>query len=342
MCACGCGKKKLRYDKQGRESKYLPGHNARNKNLKTQEEIMCACGCGEKKFRYDSCWREGRYLPGHFNRGKTLPQKGRPNPKIQGPNHWNWQGGKSEERRDRNSIENNTWRIRVFERDNYTCKLCWMSSYDGIRLNAHHIRPYKNYEELRLDVKNGITLCNECHIKTFGKEEEFVEIFSALVANGVNCGNARPSDVEGNPQPSLGVNTEEGSETRGRGYDLGELEPLRSKMVPCEQCGKMHKQYPCKLKMYARHFCSVKCHNEWNKKHGIMVINNPNRKPKTEVKCTWCGESIYLSPNQMHSKNYFCCLSHYWLWKKGKPPGYAGNSSTSALAERHEIVRTHQ
>lgn len=271
-----------------------------------------------------------------------MPQRGRSNPKIQGPGHWNWQGGKSTNRRDRNSIENNTWRIRVFERDNFTCKWCGITSHEGVRLHAHHIKSYSVHEDLRFNIVNGITLCTDCHIKTFGKEEDFIELFSALVANGVNCGDTRPSKIEGNPQPSLGGNTEEGSETRGRDYDLGELRPLRSVMIPCEQCGKMHKQFPCKLKMYSRHFCSVSCKNEWHKKHGLFASNNPNRKPKTEVKCAWCGKSVYRTPYQMRNKNYFCCCSHYWLWKKGKSPGYVGNSSTSALAERHEIVRTHQ
>lgn len=308
--------------------------------LDKQEEITCACGCGKKKYRYDKYGRESKYFAGHVNQGKTLPQNGRPNPKIQGAKHWNWQGGKALSRRDRQSVENNTWRRRVFERDNFTCQLCGATSYNSTRLHVHHIKHYRGHKELRLNTMNGITLCVDCHIKTIGKEDLFVELFSALVANGVNCGDTRPSDVEGNPQPSLGGNTGEGSETRGRGYDLGELEPLRSVMVPCDQCGKQHKQYPCKFKMYSRHYCSVSCKNEWEKEHGHFALNNPNSKPRTEVKCAWCGKSIYLLPNQMHSTNYFCGRPHYWLWKKGKPQSYAGNSSTSALAERHEIVRT--
>lgn len=288
--------------------------------LEKQEEIVCACGCGKKKLRYDRYGRESRFFTGHCNRGKVLPQNGRPNPKIQGPKHWNWQGGKAEERRDRNSFENNTWRIRVFERDDFTCKWCGITSRDQARLHAHHIRNYSKHEDLRFDVANGITLCTECHIKTFGKEVKFIEFFLALVANGVNCGNTRPSDVEGNPQPIPGGNAGEGSETRGRGYGLGELEPLRSVMVPCDQCEKPHKKFPCKIKANTWQFCSNACKNEWQKEHGTFTVSNPNSKPKTEVKCAWCGKSVYLSPNQLKSKNYFCGLPHYWLWKKGKAP----------------------
>ena len=32
-------------------------------------------------------------------------------------------------------------------------------------LHAHHIKQYKDFEELRYDVNNGITLCNQCHRK---------------------------------------------------------------------------------------------------------------------------------------------------------------------------------
>ena len=52
------------------------------------------------------------------------------------------------------------WRDVVFERDNYTCQDC---GERGGELNAHHIKPYNEYPDLRVDVGNGITLCVECH-----------------------------------------------------------------------------------------------------------------------------------------------------------------------------------
>lgn len=62
--------------------------------------------------------------------------------------------------RDRNTTEYKHWRMSVFERDHYTCVICGKT---GGRLNAHHIKPWAGFEEGRLDVKNGITLCEECH-----------------------------------------------------------------------------------------------------------------------------------------------------------------------------------
>ncbi len=75
-------------------------------------------------------------------------------------------------KRDRNTPEYKQWRCEVFERDKYTCQVCWKS---GVKLNAHHIKRWADNEELRLDVNNGLTLCEPCH-KTEHKAGKYEKV----------------------------------------------------------------------------------------------------------------------------------------------------------------------
>lgn len=75
-----------------------------------------------------------------------------------------WKGGITPiNKLTRSSKEYKEWRRQVYERDDYTCQYCRKK---GGKLQADHIKPFALFEELRFEVSNGRTLCEECHKKT--------------------------------------------------------------------------------------------------------------------------------------------------------------------------------
>jgi hypothetical protein len=97
---------------------------------------------------------------GH-QQGKVPWNKGLHFPQFTGKNNNNWKGGITPENtKIRNSMEYLEWRKLVFKKDDYTCQKCYQIS--GI-LNAHHIESFNNNPNLRTKIKNGVTLCKNCH-----------------------------------------------------------------------------------------------------------------------------------------------------------------------------------
>lgn len=126
---------------------------------------------------------EAKRKMSEVRKGKPSPKKGIPRTEAErkaikesvmktqkyGAEHFNYIDGRSEElmlERKRNPYRD--WRTAVYERDGYTCQRCNDSS--GGNLNAHHIKSFTKYPELRFEVSNGVTLCETCHDVThYGK-----------------------------------------------------------------------------------------------------------------------------------------------------------------------------
>jgi len=160
-CLCDCGEFTL----------------VSNNNLK--QGGVQSCGCYAK----DGLIQRNRVMTGkkhprygcvgamHGLTGKNHPMYGyKPSGELRlklskifsGSNNPNWRGGTSGKRQiEMSKFKYKDWRKDIFEKDNYTCQCCGDQS--GGNLNAHHIKSYCDNPELRTEINNGITFCQDCH-----------------------------------------------------------------------------------------------------------------------------------------------------------------------------------
>lgn len=155
-------------DKFGRFIKGIQPWNTGKKMDKTKMNLSgLSLGCkkGHKKWG-GAVFEKGHpdFVPqesrGHSEETKkkmSLSGRGEHN----GDKAWNWKGGVSRAyKTGYYSVEYKKWRLAVFERDKYKCQGC---EQVGGYLTAHHIKSFAQYPELRFELDNGITLCDECH-----------------------------------------------------------------------------------------------------------------------------------------------------------------------------------
>lgn len=74
--------------------------------------------------------------------------------------HFNWKGGISKDVHSIAEPKYKKWRSDVFNRDNWTCQTCGIR---GVYLEAHHIKSWSKFPELRYILENGVALCRDCH-----------------------------------------------------------------------------------------------------------------------------------------------------------------------------------
>jgi 5-methylcytosine-specific restriction endonuclease McrA len=106
---------------------------------------------------------------GNSNRGKLLGREDfrkKMSEVTRGEQNARWIKDRSKVKVRRAGVEKyllDEWRRKVFERDDYTCRMCGSR---GGRLNADHIKPVRLFPELVIDLENGRTLCVKCHKET--------------------------------------------------------------------------------------------------------------------------------------------------------------------------------
>jgi len=113
---------------------------------------------------------------GQFKKGHKSPRKGKPYLEIRGKNHPKFKGIVTEKAL-RARIEAVNIQKEARERDG----MCMVCKEAKSKLHAHHIKPWKQYPNLRYKLNNLITLCISCHSAVRGKEKNFEKLFQGLV-----------------------------------------------------------------------------------------------------------------------------------------------------------------
>jgi len=137
------------------------------KDTKARKQLYCSKQCWSNrglKYRFN-CVHCGEPNATSDHRKKFCNRKCSASYHV-GENAPAYKDGKSLEReRARCSYDLSLWRKKVYKRDNHQCRLCNDRSTTGHRvtLNAHHIKPFSEFIELRLVVDNGLTVCEKCH-----------------------------------------------------------------------------------------------------------------------------------------------------------------------------------
>jgi len=115
-----------------------------------------------------------------WNKGKKLPRQS-------GKNHFRYIEDRTklkDDSRERGGQLHREWSQSVKNRDGWKCKIS-NSDCSG-RVVAHHILPWRDYEELRYEVNNGITLCHFHHPRKRKDEMILSPFFQELVGVKAN------------------------------------------------------------------------------------------------------------------------------------------------------------
>ena len=123
--------------------------------------------CAEEQKEYRRNWNKAHpEINGMKGRHHSEETKRKMSEARRGSKNANWKNGATEKIRGiRRSPEYYQFRNAVLKRDNYECQKCQSKE----KLNVHHIKSILDFPELIFEIKNGITLCEKCHIKEEGR-----------------------------------------------------------------------------------------------------------------------------------------------------------------------------
>lgn len=205
-----------------------------------------------------------------------------------------WKGGTTPQRiKEYTANKYKEFVKAVLQRDNYTCQECNRKSGDGrtLKLHVHHIKPYAENPELRFEISNGITFCDECHWDTLRNHKRLNRVDKEL--NKRICQKCGKEFSKRNPRKYC--------------LDCGKL--------VCILCGM---EFEVKNGDYTQKFCSRACYDLWQSvnKRGA---NNPHWKGYAKRFCLHCGNEISRRTNEIltnYNKRKFCSYRCAYDYRK--------------------------
>lgn len=176
-CKCGCGELPAWNRRKNRWNLYVDGHYRRPARYKSRKWLLAeyvekrrpvahlAADCGVNPSSVNR-YLERFGIPPRQRAASTVPRKpgwgrGRSMP---GPLNPSWKGGVTPERqRLYRSAEWKALVRGVLARDGYHCVRCGAPKREKGSLHTHHLRPWSEATEVRMDPDNLVTLCRSCH-----------------------------------------------------------------------------------------------------------------------------------------------------------------------------------
>jgi hypothetical protein len=110
---------------------------------------------------------------------------------YRGENNPLWKGGGQSD--FTRTPEGRRWRNQVLERDDHTCQDCGAKPEVP---HAHHIKSKSEHPELKTDVDNGVTLCEDCHAKRHPDNEHLIRATSDWDDEGIEWASQKLDRIE--------------------------------------------------------------------------------------------------------------------------------------------------
>lgn len=271
-------------------------------DTKREEQIYCSVKCVNKCPEHAKKISKGRKAFLKTSEGKRVHRAAME--KRSKLPYYQQRGTKRERKRDAEygRSKYRKWRISVLRRDGFTCQQC--GKIGGI-LQAHHIKSWKDYPEVRYDIENGITVCLKCHKDIHGFET--LDPKKCKICNK----SFDPHRIEQRfcSVKCVGKNKSIESRKNNRRYCEAcnkefygyshrrfcshtcyskSLETISNR--PCKYCGKIFKPH-----MKDRKFCSRKCYGlhttEISKKICPVCLEKFSPKKRKQVCCSrYCAD----------------------------------------------------